>query len=87
MAGLSKVRRPNGTPFIIADAMPTSVSAMLPTARLEPVGEFLARRANDAAIITDDNLLTEYRHGRRFGPEFLRVLLPPEASHFEFGDP
>jgi spermidine synthase len=87
MARLSKIRRPNGTPFLIADAPPTGVAAMLATARLEPVEEFLARRTNHAEIITDDNLLTEYRHGRRFGPEFLRDLLPPETPHFEFGDP
>jgi spermidine synthase len=87
LIGLMRIRRPNGTAFTFGNAPASSVTARLANARLEPVGDFLARRAADAEIITDDNLLTEYGHGRRFGPAFLRALLPPEASHFEFGDP
>jgi hypothetical protein len=57
-------------------------ACVLATARLVPAREFIAQREAHAEIITDDNLLSEYRHGRRFGPESLRALLPPEPAHF-----
>ncbi|HXQ21993.1 MAG TPA: hypothetical protein VN812_10005, partial [Candidatus Acidoferrales bacterium] len=65
----------------------TSVIAFLAYARLEPVDEFLARRHAEAEVVTDDNLLTEYRHGRRFGPKILQALLPNEPAQFEISDP
>jgi hypothetical protein len=40
-----------------------------------------------AHIITDDNLVSEYRDGRRFGPAFLRALSPPAPRQFGIGDP
>ncbi len=86
-AGLLQVRRPNGTPFVYERAPASSVEAQLADMHLEPVGQFLARHHADAAVVTDDNLITEYRHGRRFGPWFLRALLPPETPEFEFGEP
>jgi hypothetical protein len=49
----------------------------LTTARLEPVDELLARHGADAEVITDDNLISEYRHGLRFGPAILQALQPP----------
>jgi spermidine synthase len=84
---LVRVRKPNGDAFTLANAPVTSVASMLASARLEPVPEFLARHGVAAEIITDDNLVTEYRHGKRFGPGFLSALLPPEPAHFEFDEP
>jgi hypothetical protein len=43
----------------------------------------VARQKAKASVITDDNLLSEYAHGQRFGPELLRALAPPEAPNFE----
>ncbi|MFI4890569.1 MAG: spermidine synthase [Steroidobacterales bacterium] len=87
IGGLLEVRRPNGTPFAFGQAPASSVEALLANMRLEPVGEFLARHHADAVVVTDDNLVTEYRHGGRFGPKVLQALLPPEAAEFEFGEP
>ena len=60
---------------------------LLSKAHLEPAETFIAQRQADAQVISDDNLLSEYRHGRRFGPALLRALLPLEPSHFELDDP
>ena len=87
IAGLSRVTRPDGTRFVLANAPATSVAANLATAQLEPAADFIERRRADAEIITDDNLLTEYKDGRRFGPKLLEALLPPELPHFEAADP
>ena len=87
MGGLSRVMRPDGTPFVLDNPPATSVVATLETARLEPAAAFIARRKAGAEIITDDNLLTEYKDGRRFGPELVQALLPPEIPHFEGADP
>jgi hypothetical protein len=38
-------------------------------------------------VITDDNMLVEYRHGRRFGPEPLVAALPPSTRHFTMDRP
>jgi len=81
-ARLLEVRRPGGALFTYDGAPAKSVAALLATARLVPAREFIARREAHAEIITDDNLLSEYRHGRRFGPETLRALVPPEPAHF-----
>jgi hypothetical protein len=85
--GLGSIQQPDGKPFATENALPTSVAALLQSARLEPVDAFLERRTVKGEIITDDNLLTEYRHGRRFGPMPLRALLPPSPEHFELTDP
>jgi spermidine synthase len=87
IARLTAIRRPDGVLFSLEAAPPQSVAALLARARLEPVDEFLARRKAQAGIITDDNLLSEYRHGRRFGPEFLQALLPPVPAKFGSDDP
>jgi spermidine synthase len=87
IAGLTKIYRPDGTRFAFDEAPPTSVSFMLKDAKLEPVEAFLARRRASSEIITDDNLVSEYRDGRRFGPAFLRALSPPEPRQFGIGDP
>jgi predicted membrane-bound spermidine synthase len=72
------IRRPDGTLFS-ADGPSRSngVVAHLMTARLEPVDELLARNGVSAEVITDDNLISEYKHGIRFGPAILRALQPP----------
>jgi spermidine synthase len=85
--GLGSIHGPNGAAFATENAPPTSVVALLQSARLEPVNAFLERRGVQGEIITDDNLLTEYRHGRRFGPMLLRALLPPSVDGFELTDP
>lgn len=83
---LLEIRRPNGTPFSYDNAPMGSVEALLAHMRLEPVGEFLARHTAGAEVITDDNLLSEYRHGQRFGPQYLQALLPAAAAEFEFDE-
>ncbi len=85
--GLSKIYRPDGAAFALDEATSTSVVFMLKNARLEPVEDFLARRTVKSQVITDDNLVSEYRDGRRFGPAFLRALLPPEPREFRISDP
>ncbi len=86
-AALQQLRRPDGTLVTTAAASPGSVMTFLTNARLEPAETFIAQRRADAEVISDDNLLSEYRHGRRFGPELLRALQPMEPAHFELNDP
>jgi spermidine synthase len=84
---LSGIRRPDGKLFDISGAANGSVAALLATAQLEPVDEFMARRQATGNIITDDNLLSEYRDGLRFGPPFLQALAPPAPPEFNLRDP
>ncbi len=84
---LGAIRRPDGNFFSPIGAPAGSVAALLADARLEPVGDFIARQHANAVVITDDNLISEYAHGRRFGPGLLRALTPAEAPHFEAVDP
>ena len=80
------IRRPDGTPFDATQTRPVSVVGRLRAARLEPADEFLARLSKGSAqAITDDNLLSEYRHGGRF--ELLDYLEPPPAPQFSMDDP
>jgi hypothetical protein len=84
---IKSVRRPDGS-FFQTVAPPNSVVAALALGRIEPVNSFIARHeAADAWIISDDNLVTEYRHGRRFGPQLLQALQPAEAQEFKFAEP
>ena len=89
LSGLWSVRRPDGALFTSDrnDDFPSGVVALLIKAHLEPAGEFIARRNTDAQIITDDNLLSEYGHGERFGPNWLRALQPTTPSSFSPLDP
>jgi spermidine synthase len=87
LSGLWTVRRPDGDLFTPDDNRSGSVAALLASARLEPVREFIARRHADARIITDDNLLSEYRDGERFGPSFLQALQPATQPIFSPLDP
>jgi spermidine synthase len=86
MARLWQVTRPDRKLFQLGETEPTSVVARLATVPLEPAAHFLARHNTAGEIITDDNLLSEYRHGRRFGPAFLQSLLPPTPGEFPFTD-
>jgi hypothetical protein len=86
MARLWQVSRPDRKLFQPGETEPTSVVARLATVPLEPAAHFLARHNTAGEIITDDNLLSEYRHGRRFGPAFLQSLLPPTPGEFPFTD-
>jgi predicted membrane-bound spermidine synthase len=81
---LAAVRRPDGQPFETTDVPLTSVVGMLSTAALDPAGPFIASHHVDAGIITDDNLLTEYRHGRRVGSQWLQALQPATLPEFGF---
>jgi spermidine synthase len=85
LARLRDILRPDGQPFVldIGGGGSSSVAALLTTARLEPVDEFLARLHEKGGIITDDNLLTEYRDGERFGPAFLKALAPPTPHEIQ----
>jgi SAM-dependent methyltransferase len=85
-ARLWQVRRPDGKLFEPGEAQATSVVALLANVPLEPAAQFLARHKTAGEIITDDNLLSEYRHGRHFGPAFLQSLLPPTPTDFPFLD-
>jgi spermidine synthase len=84
---LRAIRRPDGAFFTFEGAPPGSVAALLAQARLDPVEDFLARLKANAGVITDDNLLSEYAHGVRFGPQLLRALAPAEAAHFYANTP
>jgi spermidine synthase len=56
-----------------------SVIAKLTTGDFLPVKSLLSVGAGTTAgVITDQNMLNEYRHGRRLGPGILKALLPPE---------
>ena len=81
---LEQVRRPDGQRFDTVEVPLTSVVGMLSTAQLDPARPFIASFHVDAQIITDDNLLSEYRHGRRVGPEWLQRLQSPTLPEFGF---
>jgi len=84
---IKSVSRPDGSLFQTV-APPGSVVAALALGRIEPVNSFIARHdAAHAWIISDDNLVTEYRHGRRFGPQLLQALQPAQAPEFKFDEP
>jgi predicted membrane-bound spermidine synthase len=82
-ARLLHIRRPDGRTFTPEDAdLPGSVAAFLREPRFESASTVLSRAYTETGVITDDNLLTEYRHGKRFGPPFLVDLLPPPTRKF-----
>ncbi|MBS0579909.1 MAG: fused MFS/spermidine synthase [Proteobacteria bacterium] len=83
---LLTLRRPDGEPFSLTNVPMTSVVGLLSVAKLQEAGPFIASRNVDARIITDDNLVTEYRHGRRIGPRWLQALQPATAPEFGLDD-
>lgn len=69
--------RVQGKPiFDAADFEPGQAGARLAAAELEPLQALLARHAAPARVITDANLMTEFRHGKRTGVAALDALLP-----------
>jgi spermidine synthase len=86
-AWLGRVRRPDGALFVPGAAGPLSVAGRLAAARLEPAAAFIARHDVDAEVITDDNLLSEYRHGSRDGPHLPLWMLPAAAPQFGIDEP
>jgi predicted membrane-bound spermidine synthase len=81
---LLRLRRPDGQAFVTTDVPRTSVVGMLAVAELDPAVPYIASFHVDARVITDDNLLTEYRHGRRVGPAWLQALQPATLPEFGF---
>jgi hypothetical protein len=79
---LAALRRPDGTPVLGPTVPPQSVAADLLSASMWPAQDFIRQSGADAQIITDDNLLSEYRHGERFGPALLQALQPPTLTPF-----
>ena len=84
---LASVQRPDGALFAAGMVPTNSVAGILTSARLESAAGFIKRRGADAQVITDDNLLSEYRHGLRYGPALLLKVLPPAAAEFGINDP
>jgi len=82
---LAKVRRADGRLFVLEQPRLGSVANLLATAHLDPAATFIAKHHADAQVITDDNLVSEYRHGLRSAlePAMLLALLPPAAAEFE----
>jgi SAM-dependent methyltransferase len=84
---LARVRRPDGSLFAPGLVGVESVAGELARAHFEPVTDFIARHHVEPQIITDDNLLTEYRHGQRTGPRWLQKLQPPTPPEFLAAEP
>jgi spermidine synthase len=84
---LARVRRPDGALFTPGEGTPWSVAGRLASARLEPAAAFIARHGVAAQVITDDNLLNEYRHGSRNGPHLPLWLLPAPLPEFQIDEP
>lgn len=61
--------------FADRDFAPGAVGDQLLHVRLEPAAAVLARSQVPAGVITDGNMLSEYRHGRR--ANVFKALLPP----------
>jgi len=71
----------HGKPIFEAEDFQASGSgAKLAGARLEPAQDLLKRHAAPAGVITDANMLTEFRHGKRTGIALLDRLLPPRED-------
>jgi len=85
LSRLAGVRRPDGKLFVLEQPRFGSVADFLATAHLDPAATFIAEHHADAQVITDDNLVSEYRHGLRSAlePAALLALLPPAAAEFE----
>jgi predicted membrane-bound spermidine synthase len=85
---LRNVQRPDGAPFALTPPLPDrGVAALLSRARLEPVESFLERAPVRGEIITDDNMLTEYRHGMQFLPPIVDSLIRRPYAGFGLDAP
>jgi spermidine synthase len=87
LSALGRVHRPDGTLFAPGEVSVVSVAGRLAGARLEPAAAFIARHHADVQVITDDNLLTEYRHGFRDGPHLPVWMLPAAPAEFAIDEP
>ena len=82
---LGKVLLPSGEHFPAESDSEDSVLNLLRNAKLAPAHELLHPAQGWAAVITDENMLTEYRHGKRFGPyRFSHNFLPPPVPQMDF---
>ena len=82
---LRRLRREREPLLSDVDFADKGVGARLANVVLEPVGDLLARYNVEAGIITDANMLTEYRHGKRVGIPLLELFLP-ERQNMLFSD-
>jgi spermidine synthase len=74
---LREIRLPGGSRLTDQDFAAGGFGDLLLSALLEPLSVTLKGDNEQAKVITDLNMLTEYRTGRRFGPSILsRLLLP-----------
>ena len=71
--------------FTDSDFEPGAIGSQLARTALQPVQELMARYPSNAGVITDANMLSEFRHGKRIGIPFLSYLLPP-VEVVLFGD-
>jgi spermidine synthase len=84
---LGALLQPDNTPFPTQSGIAGSVQQRLHDAHLQPAAAALSQAGPDVQVITDDNLLVEYRHGRRIGPEWLERMLPPLPRKFTINSP
>ena len=64
---LATIHRPDGALFSLdSPVVPGSVVDALTRAKLDPAGPLVAKEGVGADIVSDDNMLTEYRHGEQF---------------------
>jgi len=82
---MEKVLLPSGEYFPKKATSETSVLSLLRSAKLEPADITLKPARGWASVITDENMLPEYRHGKRFGGHtFSRYLLPPPVPTMDY---
>lgn len=79
---LGKVLLPSGGYFTAESDSEGSVLNLLKNAKLDPAHEVLQSAHGWAAVITDENMLPEYRHGKRL--KFLQYFLPPQVPQMNF---
>jgi spermidine synthase len=82
---MGKVLLPSGEHFTAESDSEDSVLNLLKNAKFDPAPEVLQPAHGWAAVITDENMLPEYRHGKRFGPYVLsHYFLPPSVPEMDF---
>jgi hypothetical protein len=85
---LQTVLRPDGAQFSLE--VPYSKGGVvdrLSGAKLDPAGSFIARGPVSGEIITDDNMLTEYRHGMQFLPDIVDARVRRPFTEFGLNAP
>jgi hypothetical protein len=85
---LQAVRRPDGSLFSLEPPYTKgSVVYWLSGAKLDPAEAFIARGPVSGEIITDDNMLTEYRHGAQFLGDFVDARIRRPLTEFRMSAP